>query len=586
MTKNNKKAKITFAHINDTHSNFEPSSISLNLPEHVLDTESSVYASCGGFSRISSAVSELKAEAYLNQREFMFLHAGDCFQGTLYFSLYKGMANAVLLNAIGVEAMALGNHELDMGNDCVADFLDHTHFPLLAGNWDLSQEVQTKSNPLRDKANVYGYDNSTATAKYIVKDVHGEPVAIFGVAIENMAGIANPDPDTHFMNVETVARNTVQYLHKQGINKIVVLSHLGYDHDIELAQAVDGIGVIIGGHTHTMQGDFTNVGYGKTDQYAHTVNNTCVVQAGCNALAVGHITLEFAEDGTIEQAFGANQLLLGRQFTVDASRTEHLESDDHEIVRHFLSQQDNIRFVVKDPIIENILNEHYRPAVRALQTEEIAVINEPLRHIRIPDQRGPSQIAPWVVESFVWKARELGHNVDFGIHNAGGVRCSLNPGIITPADIAGKLLPFAIGIMIYSVKGKRIRQALEGAIDNAISNGVDGTGDGSFPYVADLRYTYRCCAVKGTRIELLEHLQDGKWIPVEDDKVYSSVSSGYTATGKEGYAPLLDYVKEPMPLNVTMADAFEAYAKQKKYFDVPVDNNTVYIPCTGNQDVA
>ena len=88
-----------------------------------------------------------EAKAYLNQREFMFLHAGDCFQGTLYFSLYKGMANAVLLNAIGVEAMALGNHELDMGNDCVADFLDHTHFPLLAGNWDLSQEDQTKSNP-------------------------------------------------------------------------------------------------------------------------------------------------------------------------------------------------------------------------------------------------------------------------------------------------------------------------------------------------------------------------------------------------------------------------------------------------------
>ncbi|WP_434145304.1 bifunctional metallophosphatase/5'-nucleotidase [Photobacterium leiognathi] len=586
MTKNNKKAKITFAHINDTHSNFEPSSISLNLPQHVLNTETSVYASCGGFSRISSAVNELKSEAFLNQREFMFLHAGDCFQGTLYFSLYKGVANAVLLNAIGVEAMALGNHELDMGNNSVADFLDQTHFPLLAGNWDLSQEDQTKPNPLRDKANVFAYDNQTQTAKYITKDVHGEPIAIFGLAIENMAGIANPDPDTHFMNVTTVARNTVQHLNQQGINKIVVLSHLGYEHDIELAQEVDGIGAIIGGHTHTMQGDFTNIGYGKTDQYAHMVNNTCVVQAGCNALAVGHVTLEFAQDGKVEQAFGANQLLLGRQFTVDAGRTEHLESEEHDIVRDFLSKQDNIRFVVKDPISENILNEHYRPAVRALQTEEIAVINEPLRHIRIPDSRGPSQIAPWVVESFVWKARKLGYDVDFGIHNAGGVRCSFNPGVITPADIAGKLLPFAIGIMIYSVKGKRIRQALEGAIDNAISNGVDGTGDGSFPYVADLRFTYRCCSVKGTRIETLEHLKDGEWIPVEDEKVYTSVSSGYTATGKEGYAPLLDYVKEPKPINVTMADAFEDFAKQKKSFDAPVNNNTIYFPCTGNEDVA
>ena len=202
----NHAATITFAHINDTHSNFEPSAISLSLSPDVLNSETSVYASCGGFSRLCSAVTEIKHDALLHQREFMFLHAGDCFQGTLYFSLYKGIANAVLLNAIGVEAMALGNHELDMGNDIVADFLDHTTFPLLAGNWDLSQEDQTKRNPLRNKANIYAYDNATQSAKYLIKNVHGEPVAIFGLAIENMAGIASPDPDTSFHNVVTFVK--------------------------------------------------------------------------------------------------------------------------------------------------------------------------------------------------------------------------------------------------------------------------------------------------------------------------------------------------------------------------------------------
>lgn len=584
---NNRSAKITFAHINDTHSNFEPSSISLTLPADVFSSETSVYASCGGFSRVSSAVKEIKTQAYLNQREFMFLHAGDCFQGTLYFSLYKGSANAVLLNAIGIEAMALGNHELDMGNAPLADFLDQVQFPLLAGNWDLSQEDQSKPNPIRDKENVYAYDVQTQTAKYIVKDVLGEPVAIFGLALENMVGIANPDPDTHFLNVSQICRDTVSHLNQQGINKIIVLSHLGYDRDLELAEEVAGIGAIIGGHSHTMQGDFTNIGFGKTDTYARMVSGTCVVQAGCNALALGQLDIDFAADGTVERVSGVNQLLLGRQFTVDATRTEHLDQDSHDAVRHYLTEQANVRFCVKDPVIENILNEHYRPAVRNLQVEQVALVTEPLRHTRIPDQKGPSQIAPWVVQSFVWKGRQLGYDIDFGIHNAGGVRSSLNPGPITPADVAGKLLPFAIGLMVYQVKGKRIRQALEGAIDNAIDNGIEGTGTGSFPYVADLRYTYRCCSTKGTRIEQLQHLSDGQWIDVDDEKVYTSVSSGYTATGKEGYAPLLDYVSEPKAMNVTMADAFEDFARMKGEFSAPEENYTVYIPCECNAtDVA
>lgn len=580
----NHAATITFAHINDTHSNFEPSAISLSLSPDVLNSETSVYASCGGFSRLCSAVTEIKREALLHQREFMFLHAGDCFQGTLYFSLYKGMANAVLLNAIGVEAMALGNHELDMGNDIVADFLDHTAFPLLAGNWDLSQEDQTKRNPLRNKDNVYAYDNATQSAHYLIKNVHGEPVAIFGLAIENMAGIANPDPDTSFRNVATVTKNTIALLKEKGINKIIVLSHLGYDRDLSLAQEVEGIGAIIGGHSHTMQGDFTNVGYGKTDTYAFMVNNTCVVQAGCNALALGQLTIAFSADGRVESATGCNQLLLGRKFTIDAGRTQHLDHDNHNKVRDYLLNQPNIRFVVKDPRIEDILNQHYRPAVRALQTDKIASINEPLRHIRVPDAKGPSDIAPWVVKSFVWQARELGHHVDFGIHNAGGVRCSFNPGEITPADVAGRLLPFAIGIMMYSVRGLRIRQALEGAIDNATNNDIEGTGDGSFPYVADLRYVYRCGAPSGQRIESLEYYTNGQWLAVDDDAVYTSVSSGYTAAGKEGYAPLLDYVTEPQALNVTMADAFEAFAKQQCTFDKPSENLTVFIPCDNREN--
>ena len=583
---NNRPAKITFAHINDTHSHFEPSSICLTLPEELLAAEGSVYASCGGFSRVSSAVKDVKKQAHLKGREFMFVHAGDCFQGTLFFSLYKGLANARLLNAIGIDAMALGNHELDMGNSTVADFMDLASFPLLAANWDLSQECQSKPNPLRDKKNVCAYDSKSNHGRYIVKDVDGEPVALFGLALENMAGIANPDPDTHFLAVVDVARETIDAIHRQGINKIVLLSHLGYERDLELAAQVEGLGAIIGGHSHTMQGDFTNVGYGVSDDYARMVNGTYIVQSGCNALALGQLELDFNADGTVARASGVNQLLLGRQFTVDASRNTHLDNDSHEVVRQYLMAQPNIRYCAKDPLIENILNTEYRPDVRKLQTQQVAVIEESLRHVRVPDHNGGSQIAPLVVESFVWQGRELGHDVDFAIHNAGGVRSSLHPGPITSADIAGKLLPFAIGLMVYQVKGKRVREALEGAINNAVDNGVKGTGSGSFPYTANLRFTYRCDASEGQRIEGLQSLKNGLWVDIEDEETYTSVSSGYTATGKEGYGALLDYVTEPKALNVTMADAFELYAKTKEILSAPQEALISYIPCSCEQVVA
>ncbi|MCQ1060226.1 bifunctional metallophosphatase/5'-nucleotidase [Photobacterium sp. DNB23_23_1] len=584
MTQHHRSAKITIAHINDTHSHFEPSTIALQIPLDTAEPPMSVYASCGGFSRVSSAVREVKKQALLQGREFMFVHGGDCFQGTLFFSLYKGVANAALLNAIQVEAMVLGNHELDMGNQMVADFMDLTHFPLLAGNWDLSKEHQCKPNPLSPKSNVLAYDNENEHAKYLVKDVDGEPVAMFGLSIENMAGIANPDPDTQFLSVTLVALSTVEAIRRAGINKIVVLSHLGYERDLELAEQIDGIGAIIGGHTHTMQGDFSNIGFGVSDDYAVQINGTCVVQAGCNALALGQLELDFNPDGSVAKVTGKNQLLLGRQFTVDASRSEHLDDSTHQMVKDFLYAQDNIRFCVKDPHVENLLNQNYRPAVRQLQTQKVAVLTEPLRHIRVPDQKGSSQIAPLVVDSFVWSSRQRGHAVDFGIHNAGGVRASLHAGPITAADISGRLLPFAIGLMVYEVSGNQLRAALEGAINNAIDNGVEGTGTGSFPYTSRLKYTYRCCAPEGKRIEALRLYKNGAWEDVQDEVVYLSVSSGYTATGKEGYGALVNTKVEPIPLNITMADAFEEYARNRKSFGAFEQIMVNFIPCGCEQE--
>ncbi|ETJ96206.1 5'-nucleotidase, C-terminal domain protein [Vibrio parahaemolyticus EKP-008] len=124
------------------------------------------------------------------------------------------------------------------------------------------------------------------------------------------------------------------------------------------------------------------------------------------------------------------------------------------------------------------------------------------------------------------------------------------------ADVAGRLLPFAVPIGFYDVKGAVIRRALEGAINNALNNGVEGTGSGSYPYTYNLNFDYQADAPKDERIQRLEILDGYRWVKVDDDTWYRGTSSAYTMKGKEGYEALLDMKGEGCVSNLSMADCF------------------------------
>ncbi|OEF04428.1 bifunctional metallophosphatase/5'-nucleotidase [Vibrio crassostreae] len=555
MTKKNKPTKIVLAHINDTHSYFEPTSLQLSLKmnNHIIEP----YVSAGGFARISTRFKQIEQDAQRQKVGTLFLHAGDCFQGTLYFSLFKGKANADLLNALNIDAMTLGNHELDMGNEPVAIFAKRIKFPLLAGNWNLSNEDINKTHMLADNDIVKPYRPETRSASFITKEFDGEKVAIFGLSIDKMAGIANPDIDTPFENALETAKATIEQIHQAGINKIVLLSHLGYEADLELAANVTGIGVIVGGHSHRLQGDFSDIGLVKDDEYGVKIGDTYVVQAGFHAMSLGHCEIEFDSQGKVTHFNGKNELLLGRRLFIDANLSEVGQDDAHDMACEFLNNHPNIAVCKKDPELQSILTDKYQPRVRKLQQQVIAHADTKLRHVRIPDAKGPSQLAPLVAQSFHHLMNKKGHQVDFAIHNAGGVRNSLNSGDVSVADIAGKLLPFAVPIGVYEVKGETIAGMLEGAINNAIDNGVVGTGSGSFPYTHNLRFCYHKEAPIGHRIHHLEiHFDDSGWQAVSRNRIYRGASSAYTMKGKEGYNAVLDMIGDGTVTTDSMADCF------------------------------
>src|SRR5581483_4627032 len=134
--------------------------------------------------------------------------------------------------------MTIGNHEFDKGPEPLAEFLKRAQFPVLSANI-----VADASSPI---AGLY--------KPWIIKEIGGQRIGIFGLTTEETPAIASPGPTLTFTNYIEAARRSVAELKAQGVNKIIALTHIGITFDRELARQVDGIQVIIGGHSHTPMG--------------------------------------------------------------------------------------------------------------------------------------------------------------------------------------------------------------------------------------------------------------------------------------------------------------------------------------------
>ncbi|MFV0597804.1 bifunctional metallophosphatase/5'-nucleotidase [Shewanella sp.] len=547
---------LSLAHINDTHSNFEPSRVhfSFNLGLKALD----ITSHSGGYARLGYQISQARDRAAQSQMPFLFLHGGDSFQGTLYFSHFKGKANAHLLNLLAPDAMVIGNHDIDEGNARLAEFAKQIDFPLLAGNMDLSQEDIRKPGNLRTVANILAYDEKNQLASYLEKPFYDKKLAIIGITLDQMKDIARPDPDTHFVDAIATTARTVAHLHAKGIKHIIVLSHLGLDQDKRLAEQVDGISLIVGGHTHTLQGNFSALGLSNIP-YGEMVNGTPIVHAGKYAETLGLAEIEFDAAGRAINLKGGNYFMLDKQFMLSSS--EQVDNTDYQAVQQRFNEHPYVLWDEADEDIHGVIHDIYRPAIAEMENKVLALVPKNLVHTRLPSKALPhgSEIAPWVSRSMFQEAKIEDPRIHFALHNAGGVRQSVAQGRLTLADVLGQLLPFELPLVKYEIQGQYLYQALESAINAATNNSVRGTGAGSFPYTYGLRYYYDGRRPLGERLFKLEMMQqDGLslWYPVQPDALYVGVSTSYTAAGKEGYHPLLQARWQESIETLTLPQAF------------------------------
>lgn len=256
------EASVTILYTNDTHSHLDP------LPSNARD-----FAGLGGIAKRSSLVNKIRAES----RNVILLDAGDVFQGTPWFEVYGGKVSFQLMSEMGYDAMAIGNHEFDLGLEGFAEAARFANFPFLAANY------YTRNTPM-----------SPYVERQIIKEMDGLKMGIFGLGIqlENIVD-ASLHGDVRYRDPVIISNRVVQSLkdfHK--CDYIICLSHLGYQYksdqidDRKLAQSVPGIDLIIGGHTHT----FLDKPVPVENSQGTT---TLVTQMGHSGIRLGRIDVEF-----------------------------------------------------------------------------------------------------------------------------------------------------------------------------------------------------------------------------------------------------------------------------------------------------
>ncbi|HET9070129.1 MAG TPA: 5'-nucleotidase C-terminal domain-containing protein [Amaricoccus sp.] len=472
---------LQVAHFNDFHSRIE----SINAFDSTCSAEDETAGECfGGAARLVTAVKAARDEAAAAGEPILVLEAGDAFQGSLFFTAYSGQAEAEMLNRIGIDAMVYGNHEFDLGPEPLAKFIETADFPVISGSADVSA------------------DNLLAPLALdrLVLDVGGEKVAILGATTPDTAEISTPGPTVSFRAPVDYLRGEVATLEAEGVDKIILLSHLGTFGDEAVAAAVPGIDLIVGGHSHTL---YSNTAEDAPFRYPLMVEGidghaVPIVQAGAYSKYLGLVTLTFDDKGVVTEATGDTKLL-------DAS-------------------------VTPDPDTLAAIDKLAGP-IEELKARVVAEIPAGLDGSRETCRAEECALGSIIADAMVDRVKDQG--VTIGLQNGGGVRASIGAGTVTMGDVLA-VLPFQNTLSTFNLPGSAIVAALE----NGVSQVEEGAG--RFPQVSGLRFSWDPKAPAMSRIKSVEVHEGDGWVPLDPAKVYSVASNNFMRAGGDGYASLRD----------------------------------------------
>jgi 5'-nucleotidase/UDP-sugar diphosphatase len=271
--------KLTILHINDPHAHYLPY------------TEKGVTGDIGGFAKMETVIKGIQAENRAQGRETMLLMGGDLLTGTPFSIVFKGKMGAELLNAMGFDAMVVGNHEFDYRLENLLELKGLLKFPLLS-------------------ANIRNHEGVEMFEPFVEKRFAGltTKVLVFGLTTPETPFRTHPNNVQGLIFDETgpVTAKILQGASNKDL--VIALTHLGVTEDEKLAREFPRINVIIGGHSHTALVS------------PEAIGKTVIAQAGCNAKYLGRVDVDF-DDGKIIN-YSGNLILLDDKVKEDPAIDE------------------------------------------------------------------------------------------------------------------------------------------------------------------------------------------------------------------------------------------------------------------------
>ncbi|MEC9197492.1 MAG: bifunctional metallophosphatase/5'-nucleotidase [Pseudomonadota bacterium] len=422
---------LTILHTNDFHSRFEP----ISKYDSTCGAEDNAEGKCfGGSARLVTALEAARARS----NNSVLFDGGDQFQGTLFYTYYKGKLAAEMMNKMGYDGMTVGNHEFDDGPEVLAGFMDAVTFPVLMSNADVSMEPALAGK----------------LQKSTVIERGGEKIGLIGLTPQDTDELASPGKNVVFTDPVQAVQGEVDKLTAEGVNKIIVLSHSGYAVDKRVAAETTGVDVIVGGHSNTLLGDME----GAEGPYPTVVNGTQILSAYAYGKFLGELNVTFDDEGNILEASG-------QPIIMDAAVTE----DEATVAR---------------------ITEAAAP-LEEIRNKVVAESAEAIDGDRNSCRAGECQMGNLVADAMLARVKDQG--IQIAIQNGGGVRASIDAGEVTMGEVL-TVLPFQNTLSTFQVSGATIIEALE----NGVSQVEEGAG--RFPQVSGLSFKFDAAAEPGKRV--------------------------------------------------------------------------------------